>query len=257
MRACLITSNGLLREDVKSVFENAFQSHTLCIASDLDVANTVIADADLIVIDVDFTEDLLRVLHFIRAIPSQKSVIVCSKSEERCESYLRSANNVIDHIVYPTSYDRYFVVFGNAALTLSGKQRPFTDQDSLKSPFAALSEDELILDEKISSIFISIGIAPNISGYAYLREGVKIAIKNPLSINHITKVIYPQVAERFDSTASKVERSMRHAISSAWNRGRLENLNHFLGINIYSSLDRPTNGEFIALIADKLLLEGA
>lgn len=257
MRTCLITCNSFLRDNVKSVFENTFRNHTLCIASDLDVANTVIADADLIVIDVETTREPLRVLHFIKAVPSQCSVIVCAKSEESCESYLRASSVVIDHIVYPANYERYVIVFGNAALTMLEKQRTFNDRLPMKTSLDLTSEEELLLDEKISAIFISLGIAPNISGYAYLREGVKIAIKNPLTINHITKVIYPQVAERFDSTPSKVERSMRHAITSAWNRGRLERLNFLLGIKIHSSFEKPTNGEFIALIADKLLLEGA
>lgn len=117
--------------------------------------------------------------------------------------------------------------------------------------------DDREIDERLSNIFISIGIPPHIRGYQYLREGIKISIRNPLAINNITKVLYPQIAERFDSTPSKVERAIRHAIEVAWNRDKIENLNNFLGIKIYSGTQKPTNGEFIALIADKLLLEGA
>lgn len=113
------------------------------------------------------------------------------------------------------------------------------------------------LDEKISKIFISVGIPPHIKGYGYLREGVKMAVENPEIINNITKKLYPKIGERFNTTPSKVERAIRHAIEVAWNRGRIETINNLLGIRAYVGGEKPTNGEFIALIADKMLLEGA
>ena len=82
------------------------------------------------------------------------------------------------------------------------------------------------LDEKISRIFINVGIPPHIKGYGYLREGVKMAVQNPDIINNITKELYPRIGERFDTTASKVERAIRHAIEVAWNRGRIESINN-------------------------------
>jgi two-component system response regulator (stage 0 sporulation protein A) len=78
---------------------------------------------------------------------------------------------------------------------------------------------------------------------------------NPELINSITKQLYPGVARRFNSTSSKVERAIRHAIEVAWTRGRIENINHIFGYNIYTKHDKPTNGEFVALVADKLLME--
>ncbi len=113
------------------------------------------------------------------------------------------------------------------------------------------------LDEKISKIFISVGIPPHIKGYSYLREGVKMAVESPDIINNITKKLYPKIGEKFSTTASKVERAIRHAIEVAWNRGRIETINSMLGIRAYVGGEKPTNGEFIALIADKMLLEGA
>ncbi len=113
------------------------------------------------------------------------------------------------------------------------------------------------LEERISKIFISVGIPPHIKGYQYLREGVKMAVSEPTIINNITKQLYPRIGEKFETTASKVERAIRHAIEVAWNRGRIETINSMLGIRAYVGNDKPTNGEFIALIADKMLLEGA
>lgn len=110
-------------------------------------------------------------------------------------------------------------------------------------------------DEKISEIFISIGIPPHIKGYGYLREGIKTTVERPYIINNVTKELYPSIAEKFDTSPSKVERAIRHAIEVAWNRGRVEAINAIFGTRVYLGTEKPTNSEFIALIADKLILE--
>lgn len=112
------------------------------------------------------------------------------------------------------------------------------------------------LDEKISNIFILIGIPAHIKGYQFLREAVKLAVEKPEIIGSITKQLYPTIAERFETSSSKVERGMRHAIEVAWNRGKIENINSIFGLKIYNSNEKPTNGELIALIADKMIMEG-
>ena len=111
------------------------------------------------------------------------------------------------------------------------------------------------LEEKISKIFINVGIPPHIKGYNFLREGVKMAVQDPEIINNITKKLYPMIGEKYQTTASKVERAIRHAIEVAWNRGRIDAINNILGVRAYVGAEKPTNGEFIALVADKLLLE--
>ncbi len=112
-----------------------------------------------------------------------------------------------------------------------------------------------IMDEKLSNIFIRAGIPPHIKGYQYLRTAVKIAISQPDVVNSITKRLYPAVAQHYATTASKVERAIRHAIEVAWNRGKIENINAIFGVKIYTRADKPTNGELIALIADKMVIE--
>ncbi len=116
---------------------------------------------------------------------------------------------------------------------------------------------QVSLDEKISKIFINVGIPPHIKGYGFLREGVKMAVEDPDIINNITKKLYPSIGEKYNTTASKVERAIRHAIEVAWNRGRIESINNILGVRAYIGAEKPTNGEFIALVADKMLLERA
>ena len=113
------------------------------------------------------------------------------------------------------------------------------------------------LDEKIANLFISVGIPAHIKGYQFLREAIKITVDDPEIINSITKRLYPSIAAVFNTTPSKVERAIRHAIEVAWNRGKIENINNIFGMKIYSANEKPTNSEFIALVADKMLLEGA
>ena len=112
------------------------------------------------------------------------------------------------------------------------------------------------LDEKLSNIFITVGIPAHIKGYQYLREAIKMSIDNPEIINSITKKLYPGIAERFNTSASKVERAIRHAIEVAWNRGKIENINSIFGLEIFDRYYKPTNGEFISLVADRLALKG-
>ena len=129
------------------------------------------------------------------------------------------------------------------------------EKEQSKVFFNAKSNNQI--EEKITNIFITVGIPAHIKGYQFLREAIKLAIANPEIINSITKKLYPTIAEKYDTSASKVERAIRHAIEVAWNRGKIENINNLFGIKVYSSNEKPTNGEFIALVADKMLIEGA
>ena len=111
------------------------------------------------------------------------------------------------------------------------------------------------IDEKLAGLFLTIGIPAHIKGYQYLRYGIKMVIEDPDVINRITKELYPSIAKHFGTSASKVERAIRHAIEVAWNRGRVETLNKAFGCRVCTPEDKPTNGEFIAMLADKLSLE--
>ena len=159
--------------------------------------------------------------------------------------------------------------FVNKAMNLGAKYyaiKPFSSQLLLErvEDIINLKEENIVdnpksfkMEEKITNIFITVGIPAHIKGYQFLREAIKLAIANPEIINSITKKLYPTIAEKYSTSASKVERAIRHAIEVAWNRGKIENINNVFGLKIYSSNEKPTNGEFIALVADKMLIEGA
>ncbi|MBP3453536.1 MAG: sporulation transcription factor Spo0A [Clostridia bacterium] len=111
------------------------------------------------------------------------------------------------------------------------------------------------MDEKLAGLFLTIGIPAHIKGYSFLREAVKMVVENPDIINRITKELYPGIGKRFNTSASKVERAIRHAIEVAWSRGRIDTLNKAFGCKVATKEDKPTNGEFIAMIADKFAME--
>ena len=124
-----------------------------------------------------------------------------------------------------------------------------------KSNRAVKVLSDALLVKRISTILITVGIPPHIKGYNFLREAVKMAIQKPDIINSVTRELYPSIAQEHTTTPSKVERAIRHAIEVGWARGRIENINNIFGIKVYGQNDRPTNGEFIALLADKLMID--
>ena len=126
--------------------------------------------------------------------------------------------------------------------------------ESLRYP-AARRSDKGSIETLVTNIIHEIGVPAHIKGYQYLREAIIIAVNDMDVINAITKVLYPEVAKTFGTTPSRVERAIRHAIEVAWDRGDLDTLQKFFGYTVSNTKGKPTNSEFIALIADKLQLQ--
>lgn len=132
------------------------------------------------------------------------------------------------------------------------------EAESGKKETAALSaagyrEDTLEAD--ITNIIREIGIPAHIKGYQYIREAIMMTVNDMNLLNYITKLLYPTIAKKYKTTSSSVERAIRHAIEVAWNRGRIDVLEELFGYTVSAGKGKPTNSEFIALIADKLRLE--
>ena len=125
---------------------------------------------------------------------------------------------------------------------------------SSKQPVSQRADTPSI-EALVTGIIHEIGVPAHIKGYQYLREAIIIAVEDMDVINAITKVLYPQVAKTFQTTPSRVERAIRHAIEVAWDRGDLDTLQRFFGYTVSNTKGKPTNSEFIALIADKLQLK--
>ncbi|MEG2000176.1 MAG: sporulation transcription factor Spo0A [Evtepia sp.] len=120
-------------------------------------------------------------------------------------------------------------------------------------PMAAASRQNL--ESMVTSIIHEIGVPAHIKGYQYLREAIIMTVGDMDIINAVTKILYPEVAKKFGTTASRVERAIRHAIEVAWDRGDLETLQKYFGYTVSNSKGKPTNSEFIAMIADRLVLQ--
>ncbi len=130
--------------------------------------------------------------------------------------------------------------------------RKATEQDP--APIETKDFDHKI-EERLQKILIMVGIPSHIKGSKFLRDAIKASVGNPDMINNITKKLYPSIALMNNTSASKVERAIRHAIEVSWNRGKIENINNLFGLKVFGKGEKPTNGELIALLADKILIE--
>ncbi len=110
------------------------------------------------------------------------------------------------------------------------------------------------LEQDVTNMIHDIGVPAHIKGYQYLREAIMMSVNDPTMISSITKLLYPSIAKHFQTTPSRVERAIRHAIEVAWSRGKMETLDTLFGYTINTGKGKPTNSEFIALIADKIRL---
>lgn len=111
------------------------------------------------------------------------------------------------------------------------------------------------LEQDVTDMIHEIGVPAHIKGYQYLREAIMMAVEDIDMLNSITKILYPTIAKKFQTTPSRVERAIRHAIEVAWSRGRMETLDALFGYTVNTGKGKPTNSEFIALIADRIRLQ--
>ena len=149
---------------------------------------------------------------------------------------------------------RYLMLKPCDMTALAERLEEIRSGESLRMTTARRSSKNSI-ESMVTGIIHEIGVPAHIKGYQYLREAIIIAVNDMDVINAITKVLYPQVAKTFQTTPSRVERAIRHAIEVAWARGDLDNLQRFFGYTVSNTKGKPTNSEFIALIADKLQLQ--
>ena len=203
---------------------------------------------DVLLLDIIMPQlDGYGVMEQLQLLPQEERPRVIALTALSREDFIHRAMRLgVDYyMVKPADMQAVAARIRDAA-----RRRDMVGSDPVPFPAAARS-----IDDRLSNIFLSLGIPAHIKGYQFLREAVKLVLDNPDSINRITKELYPTIARRFGTSASKVERAIRHAIEVGWSRGRVESLNRAFGCRVATPEDKPTNGEFIALIADKLSLE--
>lgn len=115
--------------------------------------------------------------------------------------------------------------------------------------------DERSLEADVTEIIHEIGVPAHIKGYQYLRDAIVMSVNDMEMLNSITKILYPTIAKKYQTTSSRVERAIRHAIEVAWSRGKMDTIDEMFGYTIHNGKGKPTNSEFIALITDRIRLE--
>jgi len=149
----------------------------------------------------------------------------------------------------------YYMVKPFDMSSLASRIKQFKDPLSNKANAAFNAANGLNLASRVTNVLHEIGMPAHIRGYHYMREAIILAVDDMEVLNYITKELYPTIAKKSNTTSSRVERAIRHAIEVAWSRGKLDALDSIFGYTINNSKGKPTNSEFIALISDRLRLE--
>lgn len=243
----VLESNSAVLTQLKEAFEESKEFNVLYAGDDGDdgVKQIMQLKPDLVVVGMFLKgTDGCGVIRSVKKTWSDAKIIATGHaSDELAERAM-------------TEGASYYIVKPFSIQTAMERIRDVMKTKGSDNKFGSVGKRKPItIEEKISEIFISIGIPPHIKGYGYLREGIKMTIERPYIINSVTKELYPSIAKKFSTTPSKVERAIRHAIEVAWNRGRIDAINAIFGARIYLGTEKPTNSEFIALVADKLILE--
>ncbi len=203
---------------------------------------------DLLLLDMIMPElDGFGVLQQLQVLPREQRPRVIAITALGRDDFIRRA------VALGVSY--YMVKPIDMNVLLDRIQDSIRHNEQPASPLPLMPLPGISMDEKLSNIFLSVGIPAHIKGYQFLREAVKLVVNDHNMIGAITKELYPAIAHTFGTTPSKVERAIRHAIEVAWNRGRVESLNKTFGCVVALPGEKPTNGEFIALLADKLSVD--
>lgn len=144
--------------------------------------------------------------------------------------------------------DREFQIM----ITVPSGSKPYTDEEGVVKVDKKAGRN---LEKDVTDMIHEIGVPAHIKGYQYLREAIMMSVENPDMLGSITKVLYPTIARKNQTTASRVERAIRHAIEVAWNRGKMDTINEIFGYTVSNGKGKPTNSEFIALLSDKIRLD--
>lgn len=192
--------------------------------------------------------DALGVMNKLNTMNIAKKPVICVISGV--------GNSDFEQQILSAGADYYFIKPVDASV-IADRIRLLVSM-SINKPVAfnnSQRDNNVDLEVTISEIMHQIGVPAHIKGYQYLREAIILSINNTEMMNSVTKLLYPTVAKTFNTTPSRVERAIRHAIEVAWDRGDVDVLSSYFGYTIQNSRGKPTNSEFIAMISDKLRLK--
>ncbi|MBE6645376.1 MAG: sporulation transcription factor Spo0A [Ruminococcaceae bacterium] len=199
---------------------------------------------DVVIVDLWLSKlDGIGIIRAASKIENKPSLILMSPINK--QSILLEASESGADLCIPKPFDFSGLVYHMEAI-LKAKNKTSTEKN-----IGAVAD----MEAQVTKIIHQIGIPAHIKGYQYLRSAILMTIDDTEIINSVTKILYPSVAKKYQTTTSRVERAIRHAIEVAWDRGDVETLNSYFGYTIQNSRGKPTNSEFIAMIADNLRLK--
>lgn len=240
-------SGEFLRNMVAALRSNGFECFTVA-RNGNDVINAMGKfQPDVVITEVFMSQhDALSVLKKLPGLNLKNKpymVILSNTDNENLEQQLFSAGA-----------DYYFIKPFDIK-ELVERITDFTGMKTVNGNIVKISNPEADLEMTVSEIMHELGVPAHIKGYQYLRYAIVRSVNDPDMLNSVTKVLYPTVAKKFETTSSRVERAIRHAIEVAWDRGDIDVLSAYFGYTIQTSRGKPTNSEFIAMITDKLRLK--
>lgn len=242
-------------EQLENIIENtpAYELLGVCATGQAGMESIIKKSPDVVIMDEVLPEkDVLEIVDEVVKYKSLKNVRFIMCGSKNHVEYLKFLYDCIDNRVIfrimDTPYEEKKVK-DIIDETCRGRR----NDNYLE--FAENDGDNTELEGTVTSIIHEIGVPAHIKGYQYLRSAIVIAVNDMDILNSITKQLYPTIAETYNTTSSRVERAIRHAIEVAWGRGRMDTINELFGYTVNAGKGKPTNSEFIALIADKIRLD--
>lgn len=239
--------NELLKEQISQELKSRGNIHILaCVSSGIDL----IEKASELMPDVIITDSILSKLDGLSALKA------LSNSNKKAKTIVISSFLSPDITTECASLNvNYFILKPFNIQSLGDKVLATLNNFEQNMTVTSNVSKELDLEIRITNLIHDIGVPAHIKGYQYLREAITLTVNDMQILNAITKVLYPTVAKKYQTTSSRVERAIRHAVEVAWDRGDVETLQRIFGYTISNTKGKPTNSEFISILADKLRLQ--
>lgn len=238
--------NNQLADELSAYINIQNGMSTAAIAADGEEAWSLILETrpDIVILDMVMPKlDGMGVLKRIRELPEKPVVIAYSVS-----ALQRTIENAVNlgadyYLLKPQSCERVVDII-----------RELTEPNTVAVSSTA-PKKEVDLEALVTEFIHELGVPAHIKGYQYIRTAIMMVVENMDMLNYITKQLYPEIAHAYNTTASRVERAIRHSIEVAWTRGKPETMNEIFGYTIHTGKGKPTNSEFIAMVADRIRLQ--
>ncbi len=250
--------NEIMRESLKDILETDPQIVVDGVAMNGKITLEMIKDKqpDVVVIDlvmpqIDGIGVMERVKDEVKNLPKKPAFIVVSGSGEQDMMEDAFQAGASYYIMKP--FDRIDIIQRIKRVASIGTQKGLIGKKApvYENKCAAVHN----LESDVTNIIHEIGVPAHIKGYQYLRDAIMMSVNDPEMLNSITKLLYPTIAKNHKTTPSRVERAIRHAIEVAWSRGKMDTIDELFGYTVSNGKGKPTNSEFVALIADRIRLE--